>query len=188
MPFDSSPAPGPLDPLLQPAISVPVLEVPAQFYWVKSSPAPLAGMTLPPRDTPWRHLHEAGFRRVACLCSERPIYNPVPLEWLVAVELCDLFEKPLPEDPAAEERAIRLISRAVVGCLTKGEGVIVHCAGGRGRTGTVLGCVLRELGHSAAEIVAFLDAVHKRRGKPGWPEAAWQREVVARVTKESIEG
>jgi len=82
-----------------------------------------------------------------------------------------------------DERAIRLVACAIVGCLQQGEGVIVHCAGGRGRTGTVLGCVLRELGHPADEIVAFLDGIHKRRGKPGWPEAAWQREVVERVSE-----
>ncbi len=48
---------------------------------------------------------------------------------------------------------------------------MVHCHGGTGRTGTVLGCVLRELGVQAAEVIDFLDRVHKARGKPGWPES-----------------
>jgi hypothetical protein len=170
----------PLDPSFQPALPFPGLEVPGSFYWVLLAPAPLAGMTLPPRDTPWSSLHERGFRHVACLCSERPVYEPAPLGWLVAMELCDLAEKPLPEDPVAEEQAIRVISRAVLARLGAGEGVIVHCAGGRGRTGTVLGCVLRGLGYEATEVVAFLDTVHRFRGKPGWPEADWQREVVER--------
>ncbi len=55
---------------------------------------------------------------------------------------------------------------------------MVHCHGGTGRTGTVLGCVLRELGVQAAEVIDFLDRVHKARGKPGWPESSWQRELV----------
>jgi hypothetical protein len=156
------------------------LRVPDQFYWVRSVPPLLAGMSLPPRDTPWAALHQMGFRHVVCLCSDRPLYDPVPLQWLVTVELCDLDERSLPEDPEEEERAIRIISRAVVGCLEKDEGVIVHCAGGRGRTGTVLGCVLREMGHQTSEIVTFLDAVHKQRGKSGWPESEWQTDVVKR--------
>lgn len=170
-----------LDPSLQLAIPFLGLDVPRQFYRVIQSPAPLAGMTLPPSDTPWDRLHEFGFRHVvACLCSDRPVYDPSPLEWLVTVELCDLAEVPLPEDPVAEERANRIISRAILARLNAGEGVIVHCAGGRGRTGTVLGCVLRGLGYSATEVAAFLGAVHRIRGKGGWPEADWQREVVER--------
>lgn len=179
MPLDPTP-PEPLDPDLQSAFPLPGIEVPRQFYWANTSPAPLAGMELPRGAMPWEQLHVAGFRKVACLCSERPLYDPSPLQWLVALELCDLVEQPLPEDPVAEEKAIRLIARAIVAALGKGEGVIVHCAGGRGRTGTVLGCVLRELGHGADEVVAYLDAVNRRRGKDGWPEAAWQREVVER--------
>lgn len=170
----------PLDPTAQPALPFSGLEVPRDFYWVLQAhaPAPLAGMALPPRGTPWDRLHDLSFRHAVCLCSDRPVYDPSPLQWIVAVELCDLAELPLPEDPDTEERDIRLISRAVQTKLAAGEGVIVHCAGGRGRTGTVLGCVLRGLGYGATEVVAFLDAVHRLRGKPGWPEADWQQRVV----------
>ncbi len=47
-------------------------------------------------------------------------------------------------------------------------GVIVHCVGGTGRTGTVLGCVLRELGKSANEIIDCLDTIDKARDRKGW--------------------
>jgi len=174
------PAPEPLDPSAPSPFDLTPLRLPEQFYWVRTVPPLLAGMQLPPRDTPWERLYTIGFRHVVCLCSDRPVYDPTPLQRLVTVELCDLDEQSLPEDPAEEEGTIRNISQAIVACLQKGEGVIVHCAGGRGRTGTVLGCALREIGHEASEIVTFLDAVHKRRGKPGWPEAEWQREVVER--------
>ena len=180
MPHELPRTTGPLDSSLQPAFSFPGLEVPGSFYWVLRNPAPLAGMTLPPSGTPWERLHELGFRHVACLCSDRPLYDPAPLEWLVTLDLCDLAEKSLPEDPVAEERAIRIVSRAVLARLAAGEGVIVHCAGGRGRTGTVLGCVLRGFGYPATEVVSFLDEIHRLRGKPGWPESDWQREVVER--------
>ena len=174
-------APEPLDPSAPSPFDLTPLRLPEQFYWVRSVPPLLAGMQLPPRDTPWEHLYTIGFRHVVCLCSDRPVYDPSPLQRLVTVELCDLAEQPLPEDPQEEERAIRIISQTIVTCLHNGEGVIVHCAGGRGRTGTVLGSVLREIGHEASEIVAFLDAVHKNRGKLGWPEAEWQRELVEKI-------
>lgn len=157
------------------------LQIPDQFYWLRSAQPPLAGMQLPSSNTPWEELYRNGFRWIACLCSDQPLYDPSPLRSLVSVELCDLAEVALPKVPEKEERIIRIIADAVVQRLRQGEGVIVHCAGGRGRTGTVLGCVLRELGRSAEEIIVFLDAVHKLRGKPGWPEAEWQGEVVERT-------
>jgi hypothetical protein len=159
------------------------LDVPGEFYPVLTEP-PLAGMRLPLRELPWEGLHGSGFRYVACLCAERPGYDPSPLDFLVKIELCDLVEKELPDDPEFEERAIRAISHAVAVRLKSGEGVVVHCAGGRGRTGTVLGCALRELGYETGEIVSFLDRIHRERGKPGWPESPWQREVVARYEPE----
>src|SRR5579884_149964 len=81
-------------------------------------------------------------------------------------------------DPSAERAKIQRAVRATVSAWRTGHGVVVHCHGGTGRTGTVLGCVLRELGVQAAEVIDFLDRVHKVRGKPGWPESSWQRELV----------
>ena len=164
--------------------SVPGLEVPRQFYWVKSSQPPLAGMQLPFPGTPWEELFRSGFRWIVCLCSDRPCYDPSPLRFLVAVELCDLFETELPEDPEKEEDSIRIISDAVVGRLERGEGVIVHCAGGRGRTGTVLGSALVKLGEPPEKVVRYLDELHRARGKAGWPESPWQSEVVHGVLRD----
>lgn len=170
--------------LIPPFDGTPVrgLRVPNEFYWVLDQPAPLAGMSLPSSALDsWNDLHEKGFTWVVCLCSEHPRYNPAPLKRLVTVELCDLVETDLPEDPQREEEEIRLIADKVVEKLRGGEGVIVHCAGGRGRTGTVLGVTLRLLGYSTPEILAFLNEVHLARLKPGWPESPWQEAVVART-------
>lgn len=161
---------------------IEALNIPDQFYWVRADRPPLAGMQLPSKDIPWEALHQHGFRWIACLCSERPFYDPFPIERLVSVELCDLAETELPEDPEVEERTFGLIADAILGKLEKGEGVIVHCAGGRGRTGTLLGIVLVRLGYPAADAISFLDQVHLARGKAGWPESRWQSEVVTRAS------
>lgn len=168
------------------------LETPEEFYWVAldatsqdiEASAPLAGMQLPGPDVPWDELHFLGFRWIVCLCSVRPIYDPAPLKPLVTVELTDLAERELPDDPGMEERAIKIIATKIKEKLALGGGVIVHCAGGRGRTGTVLGVTLREAGYSPKEITEFLDAVHQARGKPRWWESPWQREVVERTNKD----
>jgi protein-tyrosine phosphatase len=65
--------------------------------------------------------------------------------------------------------------------LQAGDGVVVHCAGGTGRTGTVIGCVLRLLGVAAVQVISYLDHLHQARGRSGWPEAEWQSQVVRRL-------
>mgnify|MGYP001765701516 CR=1 FL=1 len=155
------------------------LDVPRELYTVLTTPACLAGMPRPTEDTPWRALREAGFHHVVCLTDACPPYNPAPLNLLHAVLLQDLYGGIEPHDPERERREIGCAAQAVLAALERGEGVGVHCAGGTGRTGTLLGVVLRSLGHAAPDVVAYLDAVHKERGKDGWPESAWQSELLA---------
>ncbi len=156
------------------------LEIPKQFHWLRVEHPPLAGMQLPSQSIPWAELYRNGFRWIVCLCSDQPLYDPSPLRSLIAVELCDLAETELPEDPEMEEGAIRVIAKAIVQRLEQGEGVIVHCAGGRGRTGTVIGSVLVKMGYSPTGVISYLNELHSARGKVGWPESKWQSAVVER--------
>lgn len=160
--------------------SIPSLLMPYNFYWVLQHPAPLAGMPYPTIRTPWPAIGEAGFAHVVCLTESPPAYDPTPLNVLHAVELEDLVFGDPPRVPEQEEARIREATAVAIGALAAGEGVIVHCYGGRGRAGTVLGCILRDLGYEAAEVCDYLDRLHKARGKTGWPEAAWQAEMVER--------
>lgn len=52
-----------------------------------------------------------------------------------------------PEDPQAFRRGMV----AVVSALRAGEGVLLHCAAGVGRTGTAAACVLKALGLDAPQ-------------------------------------
>jgi hypothetical protein len=159
------------------------LLVPSRFYTVTKDPAPLAGMSVPDRSTPWPALHAAGFRHVVCLTTKDPGYDPTPLSPLHSVRLEDLAGGHPPTDP---EREAELISKAAAAALSRlraMEGVVVHCLGGTGRTGTVLGCILRRLGHTGPDVVGYLDRLNRDgRGRNGWPEAEWQARLVLDFT------
>jgi hypothetical protein len=155
------------------------LEVPHDFYWVLAEPgALLAGMAYPAWPPCWHEMYAAGFRHVVCLVSDLFTYAPAPLNPLHAVRLADLFGGVWPANPAAEKRKIQMAASLVLARVSQGEGVIVHCAGGTGRSGTVLGCVLRGLGFPASEVVRYLARLHHARGQDGWPESSWQATVV----------
>jgi len=55
-----------------------------------------------------------------------------------------------------------------------GQTVVIHCAGGLGRTGTVAGCFLRQLGWSSADTLAEL----RRARGPRCPENDLQRAFI----------
>ena len=164
--------------LVEPMNGKPIdgIDVPRELYWVISAPTPLAGMKFPRSDFPWPRLKAVGFSRVVSLHPGR--YDPYPLELCFQEQIEDLIHGGPPADPSAERAKIQRAVNAVITAWRSGHGVVVHCYGGRGRTGTVIGCVLCELGFQPAEVIGFLDRVHKTRGKPGWPESEWQRELV----------
>ncbi|HXX40251.1 MAG TPA: hypothetical protein VEP50_19210 [bacterium] len=170
-------------PLIDPqqAPTIPGVDSPAELYWVLQAPTPLAGMRYPRPDFPWKNVADAGFEYVVSL--HLGDYDPHPLKPLLTVQLEDLAHGGAPLDPAAEQRSIVTVADAVVETLHAGHGVIVHCLGGTGRSGTVIGCVLRKLGYGAPEVVSYLDRLHKARGKTGWPESPWQGDLLYSVAR-----
>lgn len=159
---------------------LPGFDTPEDLYCVTLEPAPLFGMPYPSgrlRED-WSALFDAGARGVLCLADERPRYDPAPLALIGAVDLQDLVSGGPPRDAVLELGLVREQAELVLTKLARREGVVVHCAGGRGRTGTILGCVLVRLGHEPAEVIAYLDALHQARGRSGWPESEWQSETV----------
>jgi protein-tyrosine phosphatase len=159
--------------------SVAGLETLQRFYQVLRSPAPLAGMAFPGRPS-WKAIAAAGFESVVCLTDSNPPYDPSPLRVLRALKFKDLIGGRYPDDPAREAQMLTDVVRAVVAELQAGRGVVVHCAGGTGRTGTVIACTLAALGMREESILNYMRAVNAARGKsPGWPESEWQRDQLA---------
>lgn len=154
------------------------VRVPQDLYWIFRDPVPLAGMTYPSWEVPWARLHDLGFRHVVCLAHDRPEYDPSPLSIAFNARLDDLIGQRQPMDPSGEARKVRQAAHSVLQGLQLGEGVIVHCASGTGRTGTVVGVVLRFLGMTAAEVERYLQQLHRQRGQDGWPESPWQATLI----------
>ena len=71
---------------------------------------------------------------------------------------------------------------AIDSAMERGEAVYVHCWGGIGRTGTVVGCWLRRRGYSGeealAQIATWWQGVAKRHRRPHSPETLEQRQYI----------
>jgi protein-tyrosine phosphatase len=117
----------------------------------------LAGM--PARFEPWpafeARARAAGVRLLVCLTPRSevaelsPRYHEgiaqgtLPFQWLHL----PMRNFGLPEDAAAFRGGVRLVTEA----LQRGDGVMLHCAAGLGRTGSTAACVLKALGLPTAE-------------------------------------
>jgi hypothetical protein len=176
VPLTGEPGPPRLLPPGSGAGFIGPLAVPGDFYWVTRHPAPLAGMSYP-RGHSWGDLQRAGFSHVVCLTHAEAPYDPLPLA-VTSVPMQDLYNRRAPDDPDNEIAQTVVATDFVVARLRAGEGVVVHCHAGRGRTGTVIGCALVRLGHDPATVVDWLHRVQRTRGKRGWPEQPWQASVV----------
>lgn len=140
------------------------------LYVFVETPARLAGMPYPRPDLDWRALHDGGFRVVLRLHPGD--YDAAPL-MVHDVPLVDLYGRAAPLDPDAERERVWHAASGAADTVTCGAGVVVHCAGGIGRTGTVVACALRLLGRSPAEAIRIVQA-----HRPTWPESPWQEQVV----------
>ena len=151
--------------------------MPAELYFVAREPVALVGMAFPTR-VDWAELAAQGVGHVMCLThADAAPYDASPLS-VTAIHLEDQFAREAPSDPERERERVLSAARVVVAQLLAGVGVAVHCRGGRGRAGSVMGCALVMLGHHPDDVVTHLDRIHTQRGKGGWPEVPWQAEVV----------
>jgi protein-tyrosine phosphatase len=136
--------------------------------------------SMPGRFSPWASFEtearRAGLALVVCLTPRdevaelSPAYHAalaqgqVPFRWLNV----PMPNFGLPEDPPAFRREIGRIAQA----LRDGDAVMLHCAAGLGRTGTVAACVLKALGLEQA------DALERVRQAGSNPQNAKQTGLV----------
>jgi len=160
--------------------------VPDDLYWVSRSPVALAGMAYPGRAD-WSLLADEGIAHVVCLTHAAAPYDAAPCS-VSAFRLQDLVSGGPPDDPERERALVNAAADDVIARVQRGEGVAVHCMGGRGRTGTVLGVALVRLGHDPEAIVDYLHRLAVGRGRRGWPESEWQAQVVRRAEGEPNRG
>lgn len=141
---------------------------------------PLVAMRQPDAATRWNELHELGIALVLRLSQESQPYDPAPLRMLGMIPLEDQYEEEMPTAPDFEEQQVNRAVNLLRSGLQQ-EGVTIHCVGGRGRTGTVIGGFLHSLGFPCDEIRGLLDRSYQEAGRPGWPESPWQGEVIGNI-------
>ncbi|RLE19693.1 MAG: hypothetical protein DRJ50_11910, partial [Actinobacteria bacterium] len=150
-------------------------------WWAVRGETRLAGAARPGPECDFHDLRaESGLDAIVSLTDDNS-YDCSPLRRTIIL-LEDLYARSGPTDPASELGLVQQAVTTVRELLDRRLGVLVHCAGGTGRTGTVIGAVLVSYGIEAPTVAAWLDEVHRLRGNSGWPESPWQRDVLHRFT------
>lgn len=98
-------------------------------------------------------------------------YAPLLQEEAMARDRGVVYRRlPIPDMDTPTTERMREIQQTITAAIEAGRTVYVHCLGGLGRTGTVLGCYLVEHEVSVAEALAEIQ--RRRRGtKDGWKKS-----------------
>ena len=129
--------------------------------------------------------------RIRCLVEQVKVRHFVDLssrhDWMPAYramlpDTCtysryEILDRRLPEDPVA----LKAVLREALEAAAEGRVTYFHCQAGLGRTGTVVGVLLREIGFAGQDA---LDELVRLRGAAGLhegsPEFEEQREFIRR--------
>lgn len=140
-------------------------------------PRPL-GLGLPPRDlqADALGLHRAGVDALLLLVEDHELeHSEVPhMAQALAGQGIELLRFPIPDFGVTEDPdGLRAVLGVVASRVREGQTVVVACRAGRGRTGTVVGCLLREGGLAADDAIALT-----RTTRPGTIERDVQERFV----------
>ena len=105
-------------------------------------------------ETVWHQIERETVGAIVCLAEKEEIHEK-SFEYARALEAgivpCSVLHFEIPDRGAPEDRrAFWTLAGNVAQRLQSGEAVLIHCAGGVGRTATFAICVLLALGESAS--------------------------------------
>ena len=105
---------------------------------------------------------------IVCLNHVHELEQRYPwyVEWLRQHRGAEAIWFPITNFSAPSPRSVMPIVRTIVERLEAGEGVVMHCAAGQGRAGTMAVCVLVAMGESAEAAVRTV-AAHRMFAGPG---------------------
>jgi protein-tyrosine phosphatase len=162
---------------------------PGDSYWVEQGrflAGPYPGNPDPVRERETLSgFLDFGVRRFVDLTEsgEHPPYAPT-LERIASQRALDVdhVRLAIPDKSVPTRGQMRAILDLIDADLDEGESVYLHCRGGAGRTGTVVGCFLIECGlepsDALAQIATDRSGIGSRRGRWSSPETAEQRDFV----------
>jgi hypothetical protein len=84
---------------------------------------------------------------------------------------------PVPDYGVPSRTDMHAIQGMLAGALAAGQGVFVHCWGGIGRTGTVIGCYLVEHGFTGRTALATIARLRSELPSSYWPSPESQEQV-----------
>jgi len=113
-------------------------------------------------------LERAGAATIVCLNHIDELERRFPgyVEWLRANMGGRAIWFPIQNYHAPSARSVLPVVRMITDRLERGEGVVMHCAAGQGRAGTMAVCVLIALGDETADAVRTV-AAHRMFAGPG---------------------
>ncbi|MCB0966427.1 MAG: dual specificity protein phosphatase family protein [Ilumatobacter sp.] len=119
-------------------------------------------------NDPVAALHATGASTIVCLNERTELERRAPhyAEWLRAQQPGAALWFPIRNFQAESAGATLPLLDMVVERLERGEGVVMHCAMGQGRAGTMAVCLLMRLGASTHDALRTV-AAHRTFAGPG---------------------
>jgi atypical dual specificity phosphatase len=139
---------------------------PYHFSWIE--PSVVAGLAMPDSREDLAWLRENGIQVLISLTEYLPRREWINEAGLMSVHI------PIPDMDAPNLRQFELCRQTIEKAKSQNMGVAIHCAAGRGRTGTMLAAYLIDQGQGAAEAIQAI-----RTARPGSIET--QHQVAALV-------